>query len=288
MDCSTTGSNTSNNSLVTVNKKVYLKLYISKVDCLREMQAYDQNLNDQFVVNVLATRPESILSLETVPVISHATFRPPLTKQAVEKFPMMVFPYYDRSLFVSLKLENIAGKVNLSLIEMFTRLVKCVEHIHSKGLIHTNIKPLNFVRHDGVWKLTNLESARLLGIEKVDAGCVKSSSYVPPEIFQLLCSIENMANNESLATSTETIIEKSKDTIEAEANTSATLPPSIVAHSSYDVWSLGCILFQLANSNVSISCNVNPVAILMLILTVTWYDNSYTGCSTISIYDFGR
>ena len=89
-------------------------------------------------------------------------------------------PQADRNMFVALKQERFAGSNMDEVRHIFTQLVKCVEHLHSKGIVHGDIKTLNLVRAGAQWKLIDLDASCLIGIDAV--GFKSSSSYVPPEV----------------------------------------------------------------------------------------------------------
>ena len=45
---------------------------------------------------------------------------------------------------------------------IFAQLVQCVGHLHDRGLLHGDIKPLNCVRIDNQWKLIDLDAVCVL------------------------------------------------------------------------------------------------------------------------------
>ena len=64
-----------------------------------------------------------------------------LTKSNAEKLFLLVMPLADRNLFDALKHERWAQSKNKEEVRhMFVQLVRCVEHMHSKGMIHGDLK----------------------------------------------------------------------------------------------------------------------------------------------------
>ena len=96
------------------------------------------------------------------------------------------------------------------------------------------MKPLNIVRTGVVWSLIDLDAASRIGVEPV--GHKSSSAYVPPEaVFvdheQRLVMVKAVGASAG-----------------SGSGAVAELPYGVlIAHPSFDVWSLGCILYQLCN-----------------------------------------
>ena len=110
------------------------------------------------------------------------------------------------------------------------QLVHCVEHMHEKGVLHADLKTLNIVRTAGQWKLIDLDAACVIGKEPV--GHKSSSAYVPPEAIYV-------------DEKTDSACERSVVTVKkGEANYQL-----LTAHPSFDVWSLGCILYQMCTDD---------------------------------------
>ena len=151
-----------------------------------------------------------------------------LTKNNAEKFYFLVMPLAERNLFVALKQERWVGK-NLGVVRhVFTQLVHCVDHMHDKGVLHADIKPLNIVRTGGQWKLIDLDASCEIGKEHV--GHKSSSAYVPPEAIYVA---DDHACVRSIPA---TMVHPKYDLL--------------MAHPSFDVWSLGCILYQMCTPDV--------------------------------------
>ena len=131
--------------------RVALKLTRVKDQFAREMRARDLGLDKAFVVDVLRTHPgdDATAALADWPAAVddvEADSQGQLTKAKAERLLTLVMPLAQRSLFLALKQEAWAGKNFDEVRHVFGHLVRCVDHLHSKGVIHGDLK----VRH-GVW-----------------------------------------------------------------------------------------------------------------------------------------
>ena len=154
-----------------------------------------------------------------------------LTKTNAEKLYLLVMPLADRNLFVALKQERWAGKNMEEVRHVFVQLVHCVEHMHEKGVLHADLKTLNIVRTAGQWKLIDLDAACEIGKEPV--GHKSSSAYVPPEAIYV--------DEKTDFACVRSVVAVTKGEASYEL---------LTAHPSFDVWSLGCILFQMCTADV--------------------------------------
>ena len=212
--------------------KVALKLLRLKSHFQREISIRVKEFSPEYVMNVLQTYPEIGSSKfdswpdEVMDVEADATGQ--LTKTNAEKFFVLVTPLADRNLYVALKQERWAGKNMEEVRQVFVQLVHCVEHMHEKGVLHANLTTLHIVRTTGQWKLIDLDAACEIGKESV--GHKSSSAYVPPEAIY----IDNAGGHACVRS----VVAVTK----GEANYDL-----LTAHPSFDVWSLGCILYQMVN-----------------------------------------
>ena len=215
--------------------KVALKLMRLKEQFQREISTRDKEFSHEYVMHLLQTHPEVGLSGiinepdEGMNVEADATGQ--LTKANAEKFYLLVMPLADRNLFVALKQERWAGKNMEEVRHVFVQLVHCVEHMHEKGVLHADLKTLNIVRTAGQWKLIDLDAACVIGKESV--GHKSSSAYVPPEAIYV---------DEKTASA---CVRSAVAVVKGEANYEL-----LMAHPSFDVWSLGCILYQMCTTDV--------------------------------------
>lgn len=164
---------------------------------------------------------------------------------------------------------------------IFKEIVQAVGHLHTNGRIHGDIKPTNIIREGNRWKLLDLESSVYIGHQFV---CQRkySSAYMPPEVIyiphithQQSTNIRNILhhhypnNNHSpthltsrLSTSNSPLqsmtsaVNKSVSAISAvikSPNNWTKVSPwqCITAHPSYDIWSLGCVLYAMCCQHTS-------------------------------------
>lgn len=100
---------------------------------------------------------------------------------------------------------------NLAAIrDIFQGTVTCLQHLHQVHKIHCDVKPLHLLRmRDHTWRITGFSSAvdrDMLG------GNLTSTAFAPPELFEAKDGTVNVA--------------------------------PLKANWSFDLWSMGCILFR--------------------------------------------
>lgn len=111
--------------------------------------------------------------------------------------------------WIRTRVNSAVGPVSEALLlEWFLQIVEGITHVHSKGLIHRDIKPANLF-------LSADQSKVKIG----DFGISK-------------------------------VLERTRDKAYSKVGTPAYMAPEILGHKSYDtkadMWSLGCVLFELA------------------------------------------
>jgi serine/threonine protein kinase len=62
------------------------------------------------------------------------------------------------------------------------QIAQALEHLHSRGIIHADLKPLNTMEADGRWKLIDLDAA-VSYRHSEPAGLKSSTGFVPPELL---------------------------------------------------------------------------------------------------------
>ena len=218
---------------------VALKLMAVKDQFNREVTArLNGQFDEEFVVNVCRSHPELITTGSTVsgmdvfPSVveeenSQTDDQIRLTKANAERYFLVVMPLADRNLFVAMKQERWAGRNMEEVKHCFIQLVRCVDHMHTKGLLHADLKILNIVRIGGKWKLIDLDASCVIGQEAV--GHKSSTAYCPPEVLY---------------------INQDGQVAVRSPHATDSLSTPLLAHPSFDVFSLGCILYQLCNKDV--------------------------------------
>ena len=213
---------------------VALKLMRYRSHFLKELKTRKCVLDSGMVVAIINSFPTSDQNVglnedcfasqdEAVQSLTH------LTKGQAEKMFCMVMPWAERNMFVSLKQDGYTGGRNLSEVRyIFNKLLLCVEHLHDKFVLHADLKPLNIVRQGGSWKLIDMDANCTLMEEYV--GSKSSTAYVPPEAL-FVCPEQDIVCTRS----------------HANLSKLGLAFDLLVADPSYDVWALGCILYQMCS-----------------------------------------
>jgi ankyrin repeat protein/serine/threonine protein kinase len=176
-----------------------------------------------------------------------------LTFHHLESYPyMLVMPAADRSLQSVLAHEHIAGNANMTeQIQTIARqTLRCVAHLHDKAIVHGDLKPLNVMRCGAAMKLIDFDA---------------SSMYTPLGIDGLLMDESCMVSDTSVCACKGEV--DSQHHCVGSKFSSAYMPPEMVhvehdkcgdlratccgdeflvpAAPSFDVWSVGMILYEL-------------------------------------------
>ena len=136
---------------------------------------------------------------------------------------ILVLELGDRVLSSALLHDNICGE-NMPVVRTIMKdLAQALNHMHEKGRIHGDMKPLNAVDRKGQWVPIDLDVACTIG--KPFGTKIPSSGYCPPEMAAVMLKASDHAIGEVKPTP-----EKLSE---------------YIADVAYDVWSLGSILFHL-------------------------------------------
>jgi len=131
---------------------------------------------------------------------------------------VLVFNFAERTLDAALKHDRVVTRPLLAKL-IAADLASAISHVHSRGRIHADIKPLNILREGEEWKLADLDVSCIIGNEF--GSKPPSSGYCPPEIAEIVFNaISNGKVNKEIL-------------------------KSYCASTSYDLWSYGAVLFHL-------------------------------------------
>jgi serine/threonine protein kinase len=130
-----------------------------------------------------------------------------------------------RNLAEAVLAEMIAGDLD-RLRPIFQQLAACLQHMHRKGYVHCDFKMKNAIRNaaNGLWQLIDMDAATAIGLL---LGAKFSSAVCPPEMVIML---------------------DGRPVLRAMQNFTAGLLKKedvLTADPSFDVWSLGTVMFEL-------------------------------------------
>jgi serine/threonine protein kinase len=226
---------------------VALKLMGNKEQFFRELQARKIEFGEEYIVKHIDWYPkdDALMTKDNVEDFgAWGMSGIPLTKVQAEQCFCLVMPMASRNLFVSLKQDRFAGQKDLDYVRnIFSKIIDCVEHLHNSGLIHGDLKPLNLVkmnnnRYD--WRLIDLDASCAIGIDYV--GFKSSSAYMPPEAILDTTTLATEGDSQP----SHRYVPKGHQFL----NNTLFERFLLLADPSYDIWSLGCILYQLCHPDV--------------------------------------
>ena len=178
-------------------------------------------------------------------------------------------PCADCSLEDAISKEHFTG-IDLALVVSIAwQIAKCLQHLHGQGVVHADLKPRNIVRVNGKWLLIDLDAACNMGEE---IGLKVSSGYMPKELAELVFRPESTAEELQckLSTIEEQLANAGTDSSEYvglvnrvdKARRELALVQSLEeheidvsqrtiphAHTSFDIWAFGVILYHLCTGD---------------------------------------
>jgi serine/threonine protein kinase len=213
--------------------RVAIKLMRFRDQFSHEIEMRNCGFDSEMIVDILCCNPSADCSIldypEEVTVDFDAIGHPSssackTTKALAEQVYCTVMPLAEKNLFVSIKQENLAQDID-EVRRIIIEIAQCVNHCHSFGILHGDINPMNIVRLGKKWKLLDLDNASRIGEDAI--GDKISSSFAPPEAFYV-DAFTNTVHSRTLSA--------------FRVNVDVDI---LIAHPSYDVWSLGCVMYQL-------------------------------------------
>jgi serine/threonine protein kinase len=122
-------------------------------------------------------------------------------------------------------------------------LCNCLVHLHSKGVVHGDLKPTNLVLVDGSVCLIDLDASTRFGVDTVEFAAAKySSGFLPPELFA--CWDEEVLVRTYSADDDGRVVHDGRYEL-------------VAASPVLDMWAVGVILFQLCTGFPLLYMNVD-------------------------------
>jgi serine/threonine protein kinase len=179
------------------------------------------NFSEQYVINILRCHDGE----------NDPFFQTEIERRGLQKYPYcIVMPAADRNLQNIVSSERIAGRDWVQIRTVASQVAESLHHMHQKGVMHGDVKPLNIMRCDGRIKLIDLDSSVYLlnGF----SGGKSSTAYIPPE---LLYQSEG-----------KTLIKNCMIDQETKGPKVFGLQYELVpAKYSHDAWAFGIVLYEL-------------------------------------------
>ncbi|KAL8426011.1 hypothetical protein Efla_001929 [Eimeria flavescens] len=131
-------------------------------------------------------------------------------------------------------------------LRVISQVVSAVEYLHSKNIVHRDLKAENFVlTRDGVVKLIDLGTAMDLDHPEVDAPGLGTTRSVGPGSLRCRCAMLRATKGSARAIR--------RPTFQHYVGTPQFMPPEAIKNKDSgklrDLWSLGCTIFQILAGN---------------------------------------
>jgi serine/threonine protein kinase len=210
-------------------KRVALKFMTVKEQFMREVETRRRcQFDSEYVVDVY----------EAFDADEDEAFRLDIERRNLDDYPyLVVMPAGDKSLQNIIFTEHIAGIDWPKIKNIARQIAAALEHIHSRGYIHGDIKPLNIIRIEDSIRLIDLDASAQIDVDL--AGAKYSSAYLPPEMIYECedgSHVVKSYNESSSETSTRALSEKQ---VEYDY---------VRATASIDAWAFGVVLYELCSN----------------------------------------
>lgn len=130
--------------------------------------------------------------------------------------------------------------------QLVERIASCLQYVHSKGYVYGNLKPANIVFLHGQWVLTNLCTAA--PINSAPQMPLQNAAYAPPEmVYQRFVK----AADDKITICYGMFYSD----VDVEMRPNELVNESPVMGVSYDLWSLGMLLFYLCHYKTCFHCD---------------------------------
>lgn len=149
-------------------------------------------------------------------------------KEDAERMYAIVMPLAGQDMFDAIKHDSWAGKDGLvKAKQYFAEVARAVDELHKQRVLHADVKSLNLVRLNR-WLLIDMDASCKIGVDNV--GFKSSTAIMPPEAFY------KAPDGSDVVVRSEESWNKYKCEL-------------VRAEPSFDVWSLGVLLYQISNTD---------------------------------------
>lgn len=265
---------------------VALKFMKFQHEFSRELSVRSEvQFDDQYVIGFIRCHDgdaDSEYRLETI-------------RKGVSEYPYcIVMVAGQRSLEDILRHEYLAGKEWDRIREYSYHVVKCVHHMHAKGFLHGDLKPMNILRlpgeltaHNEYYHRYSMRLCDMGGAMSFRGGLTTgikvSSAYIPPEMvyavpytqrnkFDGATACVRLAPNSINLMNQQALIEM-KDPYVVVKHFFSTAYSLVIAASSQDMWSLGVILYEMfSGTHLFIKSDEDSIDEKSLNMLAEWSD----------------
>jgi serine/threonine protein kinase len=234
---------------VTESRPVCLKLMKDFSSFEREIRTrLEQTIAPDCVVEVLGwhTEERCPLSVEVNTPAGRVvrTEEPQWTDcNAKERWPfVLVMAPAERSLLDCFSKEQLAGVNHPVVVATICSILRCVEALHEAGLVHGDLKPRNILRQDHF----DLQHTTMPDVDAAAADSVGTDSQNADK--WILCDLDATASVQcDLGDKTSSAYAPPECQYDAREKRHRKVGERVPAAKSYDVWSLGIIIFELVS-----------------------------------------
>ncbi|CAK4067124.1 unnamed protein product [Aphanomyces euteiches] len=252
--------------------KVAMKFMRNEDEFAREYSARE-GLDSKYVVNLLPALEDEVFK-EHVTTLEINYGAIPMANYT----HVLVMPAADRSLEeIYLKERPSENHVRFMLEE----IVLALQYLHAWDICHGDLKKWNIVRVKNQLKLIDFDAAVKMG-EPI--GAKFSSGILPPEMFYKLKDDHDKELYATYWRATQNIDERLRLKLQPRAEyVVKTFQPEnqlplpykkVLASPAFDVWSLGCMMFQMWSGEELVSTDINQDVVASQIeVAANWTDN---------------